>query len=118
MVMPAAAVTLSGEPRYFKTVGDAGYAVHRGFCASCGAPVTVKLERIPEAKTELQQLSKEKINHPAFHYARARLALAQAGWGRIALSVLALAPVGFLMGLLQPEVLNSSCQRRIRNEGI
>jgi hypothetical protein len=48
MVVPAAAVTLKGEPRYFKTVGNAGHAVDRGFCAACGSPVTVKLERMPE----------------------------------------------------------------------
>ena len=49
MVMPAAAVTLRGEPRYFRTVGESGKAVERGFCQICGSPVTVKLERFPDA---------------------------------------------------------------------
>ncbi|HTT47239.1 MAG TPA: GFA family protein [Pseudolabrys sp.] len=48
MVVPMAAVRLQGEPRYYKTVGDAGRAVERGFCASCGSPLTVKLERMPD----------------------------------------------------------------------
>ena len=49
MVVPAAAVTLRGEPRYFRTVGESGKAVERGFCQICGSPVTVKLERFPDA---------------------------------------------------------------------
>ncbi len=48
MVMPKAAVRLQGEPRYFRTIGNAGRAVERGFCPSCGSPVTVKLEHRPE----------------------------------------------------------------------
>jgi hypothetical protein len=48
MVMPGTEVRLQGEPRYFKTVGNAGHAVERGFCANCGSPVTVKLERMPQ----------------------------------------------------------------------
>ena len=34
--------------RYYRTVGDAGRAVERGFCTTCGTPVTTKLERLPE----------------------------------------------------------------------
>jgi hypothetical protein len=49
MVMPAASVTIRGEPRYFKTVGEAGKWVERGFCPICGSPVTVKVERFPDA---------------------------------------------------------------------
>jgi hypothetical protein len=49
MVVPAAAVMLTGEPRYFKTIGNSGKAVERGFCAICGSPVTLKLERFPDA---------------------------------------------------------------------
>jgi hypothetical protein len=48
MVVPAAALRLTGEPRYFRTIGDAGKAVERGFCAVCGSPMTVKLERMPD----------------------------------------------------------------------
>ena len=49
MVVPAAAVKLRGEPRYFRTVGEAGKWVERGFCPTCGSPVTAKLERFPDA---------------------------------------------------------------------
>jgi hypothetical protein len=49
MVLPASSVTLTGEPRYYKTVGDAGKAVERGFCPACGSPVSAKLERFPDA---------------------------------------------------------------------
>lgn len=49
MVVPAVSVVLRGEPRYFKTVGEAGKWVQRGFCKACGSPVVVKLERFPDA---------------------------------------------------------------------
>ena len=48
MVMPKASVHMRGEPRYYRTVGDAGMAVERGFCPVCGSPVTAKLERIAD----------------------------------------------------------------------
>ncbi len=48
MVVPAASVTMHGEPRYFKTVGDAGHTVGRGFCVNCGSPVAIMLERMPD----------------------------------------------------------------------
>jgi hypothetical protein len=48
MVVPKAAVQLHGEPRYYRTVGDAGMAVERGFCPLCGSPVAAKLERMPD----------------------------------------------------------------------
>jgi hypothetical protein len=47
VAVPADAIKLSGEPRYHRSVGNAGHAVQRGFCAACGNPVTVKLERMP-----------------------------------------------------------------------
>lgn len=48
MAVPAAAVKVTGIPRYYKTVGDAGKAVKRGFCPTCGSQVLVKLERLPD----------------------------------------------------------------------
>src|SRR6516225_772077 len=48
VVVPKAAVQIRGEPRYHKIVGQAGKAVERGFCPSCGSQVTVKLERLPD----------------------------------------------------------------------
>ena len=48
VVMPKAAVQVRGEPRYHKVVGQSGKAIERGFCPSCGSPVMVKLERLPD----------------------------------------------------------------------
>ena len=48
MFFPYAAVRLQGEPRYYKTTGNAGRIVERGFCVNCGSPVAVKLERMPD----------------------------------------------------------------------
>ena len=48
VIMPKAAVKVSGEPRFYRTVGDSGGAVDRGFCATCGAPVVSGLERLPD----------------------------------------------------------------------
>jgi hypothetical protein len=48
MIFPEAAVQLHGEPRYYRTIGDAGKAVDRGFCPTCGSPVVDRLERFPE----------------------------------------------------------------------
>ena len=48
MALPAAAIKIKGTPRYYKTIGEAGKAIERGFCATCGSPVTVKLDRFPD----------------------------------------------------------------------
>jgi hypothetical protein len=48
VVVPKAAVQMRGEPRYYRIVGDTGKAVERGFCATCGSQVTLKLERLPD----------------------------------------------------------------------
>ena len=48
MVVPQAAVKLRGELHYYKTIGDKGNAVERGFCSVCGSQVTTKLERMPD----------------------------------------------------------------------
>src|SRR6516162_11764326 len=48
VVVPKAAVQIRGEPRYHKIVGEAGKAIERGFCPTCGSQVTVKLERLPD----------------------------------------------------------------------
>jgi len=48
MALPAAAIKIKGTARYYKTVGEVGKAIERGFCANCGSPLTVKLERFPD----------------------------------------------------------------------
>jgi hypothetical protein len=47
-VVPKVAVQMRGEPRYHTVIGDSGKAVERGFCPTCGSPVTARLERLPE----------------------------------------------------------------------
>jgi len=48
VAVPKAAVQMRGQPSYHKVVGQAGKAIERGFCSSCGSQVTVKLERLPD----------------------------------------------------------------------
>jgi hypothetical protein len=48
LVVPKGGVEVRGEPRYYRTVGNAGRAVERGFCATCGSPLMLKLERTPD----------------------------------------------------------------------
>jgi hypothetical protein len=48
LVLPKAAVSVTGEPRYHKRIGDAGRAVERGFCPGCGSPIAMKLELMPD----------------------------------------------------------------------
>jgi hypothetical protein len=47
VVVPKAAIQIRGEPRYHKVIGQTGKATERGFCASCGSPLTVTSERRP-----------------------------------------------------------------------
>jgi hypothetical protein len=47
-VFPKAAVSLKGEPRYHKVTGGSGKPIERGFCASCGNPVMVRLDVVPD----------------------------------------------------------------------
>jgi hypothetical protein len=48
VVVPESAVRVSGEPRYYRMVGNAGKAVERGFCATCGSQLMLTLERMPD----------------------------------------------------------------------
>src|SRR5262252_1164038 len=48
VVVPKASVTVEGAPRFHKVTADSGSAIERGFCASCGSPLLIKLERVPD----------------------------------------------------------------------
>ena len=63
LVVPKATVRVQGEPRYYKTVGDAGRAVERGFCVVCGSPVMSKLERMPD----ILALRAASLNDPSLY---------------------------------------------------
>jgi hypothetical protein len=38
-IVPAAALRISGTPKYYGKTADSGNPVSRGFCAECGSPV-------------------------------------------------------------------------------
>lgn len=49
MVVPKSAFRLTkGDLKYHSVVGESGNKVGRGFCASCGAPVTTQLGAMPD----------------------------------------------------------------------
>jgi hypothetical protein len=37
VLVPAGAVNISGEVKYYEVIGDSGAIVRRGFCPNCGA---------------------------------------------------------------------------------
>ena len=39
LVVPTAAVTIEGEPRWYESKADSGNVARRGFCAVCGSPL-------------------------------------------------------------------------------
>jgi hypothetical protein len=49
MIVPKTAVTLTGAPTFYETVGDSGHAVDRGFCPRCGSPVIGRYAGFPDA---------------------------------------------------------------------
>ncbi len=49
VIVPQSSVKAHGEVRYYRTAGDSGMAVERGFYPHCGSPVMIKLERMPDA---------------------------------------------------------------------
>ena len=42
MVVPADAVTLTGDPTFYESSADSGGTTRRGFCPECGSPVIGK----------------------------------------------------------------------------
>ena len=48
VVFPKTAASVTGEPRYHRMTGGSGNPIERGFCATCGSPVVVKLGMMPE----------------------------------------------------------------------
>jgi hypothetical protein len=49
LLVPAEAVKITGQPRYFEVIADSGKKISRGFCATCGSPVFSKPEALPNA---------------------------------------------------------------------
>ena len=47
-VFAKAAASITGEPRFHRVTGGSGHPIDRGFCPTCGNPVTVKLGVKPD----------------------------------------------------------------------
>ena len=39
MLIPKAALKMTGDLKYFESTGDSGGKVNRGFCPNCGSPI-------------------------------------------------------------------------------
>jgi hypothetical protein len=48
VTVPKPAVQIRGKLNYHKIVGQTGGATERGFCPSCGSPITITSERRPD----------------------------------------------------------------------
>jgi hypothetical protein len=48
MLFAATAVEIVGAPTYFRSLGDSGKFIERGFCSTCGSQMFTKLEAMPE----------------------------------------------------------------------
>lgn len=46
-VIRESALTITGEPKYFRSVGDSGRWTDRGFCSDCGTPMFAKGQVAP-----------------------------------------------------------------------
>jgi hypothetical protein len=48
LLVPAVALKITGEVRYYDTKGDSGHMVSRGFCSNCGARLFGKFKAMPD----------------------------------------------------------------------
>ena len=64
VAVPKAALRLNGQPRFHRRIGNSGGAVERGFCANCGCPVLVRLDRLPD----LCGLHAGSLDDPSLHW--------------------------------------------------
>jgi hypothetical protein len=51
MAFPAAAVKLTGTPRFYEAKADSGNQVGRGFCPTCGSAVVGRTSGLPDMMT-------------------------------------------------------------------
>jgi len=59
VILPRAAVTISGDPVYFEVVGGSGKSVARGFCANCGTQLFGK----PDIAPQLMSVTAGSLDH-------------------------------------------------------
>ena len=58
-----AAVTLTGEVKYYGVTSERGTAIERGFCPHCGSPVTIK----PGARPDAFYVTAASLDDPGMH---------------------------------------------------
>jgi hypothetical protein len=51
MAFPAAAVKLTGTPRFYELKAGSGSTMRRGFCGTCGSPVVAATSGLPGVTT-------------------------------------------------------------------
>lgn len=67
MAFPAAAVRLTGSPRFHEITADSGNRVQRGFCPTCGSPVIARSSGMPDMTTiTAGSLDDPSVFKPAF----------------------------------------------------
>lgn len=48
MYVPRAALTITGQAKYYEVIAESGNFVRRGFCSNCGCPVFIDAELVPD----------------------------------------------------------------------
>ncbi len=48
LYVPKSGLSIIGEPTYYELKAESGNAVERGFCQTCGSPVCILAELVPE----------------------------------------------------------------------
>ncbi|MBI3246795.1 MAG: GFA family protein [Deltaproteobacteria bacterium] len=61
LYVPKAALTITGESKYYSVKAESGNEVSRGFCPQCGAPVFIQAELVPD----LQGLWAASLDDPS-----------------------------------------------------
>ncbi len=61
LYVPKAALTVTGECKYFNVTAESGREVSRGFCPNCGSPMFIQAELVPE----LQGLWAASLDEPS-----------------------------------------------------
>lgn len=74
LLVPASAVQISGEVKYYEVIGDSGRIVRRGFCPNCGARLFGK----PDASPDLIAIMAGSLNDPSRYRSQADIYTASA----------------------------------------
>ena len=64
LVVPAAALKITGNAKYHDTIGDSGHTVSRGFCPNCGARLFGKSAAI----ADLAAIMAGSLDDPSRYY--------------------------------------------------